>query len=126
MARAVQECIFIRKLIAEFMGDLEQPTFVFCDNKGALALVKNNVFHKRTKHIDIKYFFAREKEADKTIITAFVPTDYNLADSFTKGVNHGVVYNHRFSIHGMELNADGTVSLSRLRQTGKDGAPRLV
>ena len=120
LARAVQECIFIRKLVAEFMGDLKQPTFVFCDNKGALDLVKNNVFHKKTKHIDIKYFFAREKEADKTIITARVPTHYNLSDSFTKGVDQNVVRDHRFLIHGMDLLKDGTPCFKRVpNPTGK-------
>ena len=109
MARAVQECIFIRKLFSEFMGDIQQPTFVFCDNKGALDLVKNNVHHKRTKHIEIKYFFARHKEADKTIITARVPTHFNLSDSFTKGVDIDVVRRHRFGMHGMDITNLGNV-----------------
>ena len=107
LARSVQECIFIRKLVAEFMGPLKQPTFVFVDNKAALDLVRNNVFHKRTKHIDIKHFFAREKEADGTVITARVPTEHNLSDSFTKGVDKNVVARHRFDMHGMELDDAG-------------------
>ena len=111
LARAVQECIFVRKLVAVFMGELTQPTFVFCDNKGALDLVKNNVFHKKTKHIDIKYFFARKKEADKTVITARVPTEHNLSDSFTKGVDVRVLHAHRFLLHGMSLADDGTRTL---------------
>ena len=91
-----------------------------CDNKGALDLVKNNVFHKRTKHIDIKYFFAREKEADKTIITARVPTHYNLSDSFTKGVDQNVIRDHRFLLHGMDLARDGTRTFERVpNPTGK-------
>ena len=113
LARAVQECIFVRKLAQEFMGELEQPTFVFCDNKGALDLVKNNVFHKRTKHIDIKYFFARSKEADGTVVTARVPTEHNLSDSFTKGVNEKVLLAHRFSLHGMRLDSSGARVFSR-------------
>ena len=114
MARAVQECIFVRKLVAEFMGPLKQPTFVFCDNKGALDLVKNNVHHRRTKHIDIKYFFARSKEADGTIITARVPTEHNLSDSFTKGVNSEVIRRHRFPLLGMDISRSGDVVLHRV------------
>ena len=113
LARAVQECIFIRKLVAEFMGPIEQPTFVFVDNKAALDLVRNNVFHKRTKHIDIKHFFAREKEADGTVLTARVPTEHNLSDSFTKGVDKVVVAKHRFDMHGMELDGDGSAVFVR-------------
>ncbi|KAK7870280.1 hypothetical protein R5R35_001006 [Gryllus longicercus] len=54
------------------------------DNQGALCLVKNPVFHKRTKHADIKYHYIREKLEEGTISVSFVPSDLELADVFTK------------------------------------------
>jgi len=38
-----------------------RPSTIHCDNQGAIALVKNPVYHiKQTKHVDLKYFFIRE------------------------------------------------------------------
>ena len=79
-----------------------KPTLVFCDNKGALELVKNNKHHKRTKHIELRYFYARDQEKKDEIITAAVPTEQNLSDCFTKGVDINVILDHRYSIHGMD------------------------
>ena len=41
---------------------------VFEDNQGAIALSKNPKFHKRTKHIDIRYHFVREKVDDDQVL----------------------------------------------------------
>lgn len=107
MARVVQEVVFLRKLLQEFRTDgLAQPTFVFCDNKGALELVKNNVHHKRTKHIDLRYFYTRHAEKEGEVITASTPTECNLSDGMTKGVDRDTILDHRFDIHGMDITHD--------------------
>jgi hypothetical protein len=106
LSRATQEVVAVRKV----MRDLEGPnakseqgaTFVFCDNKGAVDLVKNNRYHKRTKHIDLRYFYCRDKQEDGTIRAAKVPTAHNLADGFTKAVDSSTVKRHRLGLHGME------------------------
>ena len=88
-------------------GAADQPTFIFCDNKGAVDLVKNNRYHKRTKHIDLRYFYCRDKEEDGTIRSARVPTKLNIADGFTKAVDKNTVRDHRFRLHGMDLEGAG-------------------
>nr|GFB54323.1 retrotransposon protein, putative, unclassified [Tanacetum cinerariifolium] len=35
---------------------------LYCDNKGAIALCRNNVQHSRAKHIDVRYHFIKEQE----------------------------------------------------------------
>jgi hypothetical protein len=62
----------------------EAPTPMLSDNQGAIALAKNNKFHARSKHIDIRYHFIREALSKNDISLTFVPTDQNLADIFTK------------------------------------------
>ena len=80
------------------------PAFLLCDNRCALALVKNNVHHKRTKHIDTRYFFVRlEENTNKSVITAHAPTFWMLADSLTKAVDEITTSDHRFFILGMDL-----------------------
>jgi len=56
------------------------------DNQGAIALAKNPVLHQRTKHIDIRYFFIREKIDNNMFDMLYVETMRNLADLFTKPV----------------------------------------
>jgi hypothetical protein len=55
-----------------------------CNNQGAITLSKDNKFHTRTKHIDIKYHFIREAVEDKKIEVIYIPTDDNTSDIFTK------------------------------------------
>ena len=38
----------------------EEPTTLFCDNKSAIAMARNPVFHNRTKHIELKHHFIHE------------------------------------------------------------------
>ena len=60
------------------------PLNINCDNQGAIALAKDNKFHARTKHIDIRYHFIREAVEDGKILVKYIPTDDNTADIFTK------------------------------------------
>nr|GEW57118.1 retrovirus-related Pol polyprotein from transposon TNT 1-94 [Tanacetum cinerariifolium] len=57
---------------------------IFCDNTSAIALSNNLVLHSRTKHIDIRYHFIRDHILKGDIKLHFIPTEYQLADIFTK------------------------------------------
>ncbi|GKD15089.1 hypothetical protein Tco_1199496, partial [Tanacetum coccineum] len=57
---------------------------IFCDNTSAIAILNNPVLHSRTKHIDIIYHFIRDHILKGDIELYFIPTQYKLADIFTK------------------------------------------
>ncbi|GKB99032.1 retrovirus-related pol polyprotein from transposon TNT 1-94 [Tanacetum coccineum] len=57
---------------------------IFCDNTSAIAISNNPVLHSRTKHIDIRYHFIRDHIIKGDIELHFIPTEYQLADIFTK------------------------------------------
>nr|GEW87662.1 retrovirus-related Pol polyprotein from transposon TNT 1-94 [Tanacetum cinerariifolium] len=57
---------------------------IFCDNTNAIAISNNPVLHSRTKHIDIRYHFIRDHILKGYIELHFFPTEYQLADIFTK------------------------------------------
>ncbi|GJW55286.1 hypothetical protein Tco_0099371 [Tanacetum coccineum] len=57
---------------------------IFCDNTSAIAISNNPVLHSRTKHIDIRYHFIRDYILKGDIELHFIPTQYQLADIFTK------------------------------------------
>ncbi|GJX64078.1 retrovirus-related pol polyprotein from transposon TNT 1-94 [Tanacetum coccineum] len=57
---------------------------IFCDNTSAIAISNNPVLHSRTKHIDIRYHFIKDHILKGDIESHFIPTEYQLADIFTK------------------------------------------
>ena len=59
-AAAVNQVIWLGKVLEGLNQKQEETSDIFCDNKSAVEMVKNPVFHSRTKHIKIKYHFLRE------------------------------------------------------------------
>ena len=81
---ATQEAIWLRQLQEELGMKDAGPTLIYEDNQGAISMAKNPVFHKRTKHIQIRYHFVREAVEDEVITLEYCRTSEMLADSFTK------------------------------------------
>ncbi|GKB48469.1 retrovirus-related pol polyprotein from transposon TNT 1-94 [Tanacetum coccineum] len=57
---------------------------IFCDNTSSIAISNNPVLHSRTKHIDIRYHFIKDHILKGDIELHFIPTEYQLANIFTK------------------------------------------
>ncbi|GJZ71715.1 retrovirus-related pol polyprotein from transposon TNT 1-94 [Tanacetum coccineum] len=57
---------------------------IFCDNTSAIAISNNPILHSRTKHIDLRYHFIRDRILKGDIELHFIPTEYQLVDIFTK------------------------------------------
>ncbi|GJT89212.1 hypothetical protein Tco_1070929 [Tanacetum coccineum] len=57
---------------------------IFYDNTSAIAISNNPILYSITKHIDIRYHFIRDHILKEDIELHIIPTDYQLADIFTK------------------------------------------
>lgn len=82
-SQAVKELIWIDRLLKNLDGNISIPLLLM-DNQSAIKLIKNPEFHKRTKHIDVRFHFVREKYAEKFFNLKYVNTKEQLADIFTK------------------------------------------
>ena len=54
------QVVWMRRVLKDLSQNHQEPTIIFFDNNSAITLSKNHVFHKRTKHIDIRFHFIRE------------------------------------------------------------------
>ncbi|GJY31167.1 putative ribonuclease H-like domain-containing protein [Tanacetum coccineum] len=59
-------------------------TKIYIDNESTICIVKNPVFHSKTKHIAIRHHFIRDAYEKKLIQVLKIHTDDNVADLLTK------------------------------------------
>lgn len=77
------------KWLQMFLQELDVPIcrcVLKSDSQTAIRLIKNPEFHRRTKHIDIKYHFIRDWFHKRLFELEYVPTEQQLADYLTKSL----------------------------------------
>ncbi|GJT81335.1 putative reverse transcriptase, RNA-dependent DNA polymerase [Tanacetum coccineum] len=62
-------------------------TKIFIDNESTIYIVKNPVFHSKTKHIEIRHHFIRDSYEKRLIQVIKIHTDHNVADLLTKALD---------------------------------------
>ncbi|GJS86094.1 putative ribonuclease H-like domain-containing protein [Tanacetum coccineum] len=72
-------------------------TKIYIDNKSTICIVKNLIFHSKTKHIEIRHHFIRDSNENKLIQMIKIHTDKNIADFLTKAFDKGIGVNARES-----------------------------
>ena len=93
ITEAVKEIICLRGLVENL--DLHQDvTTIFCDSQSVKHLTKHQMYHDRTKRIDVRYHFIQEI---KVIKVKKISTAYNSADMMQKSIP-----SHKFK-HCLEL-----------------------
>jgi hypothetical protein len=110
---------------------------MYRDNQSTMRLAENEKASsgKRTRHINIRYFFITDRIAKKEVAIQYCPTKQMVADYFTKALQGALFYKFRDQILGVVpmdtingdqrsvLDADGiskgnTVSLSKRKLSG--------
>ncbi|KAH9659027.1 hypothetical protein KPL70_023708 [Citrus sinensis] len=85
ITEAVKEAIWLQGLL-ENLGLAQEYINVYCDSQSAIHLTKNEVYHARTKHIDVRFHFVREIINEGKIFLQKIKTAENPADMLTKVV----------------------------------------
>ncbi|GKC87419.1 ribonuclease H-like domain-containing protein [Tanacetum coccineum] len=86
VANAVAETCWLRNLLRELHIHLSAATLVYCVNVSIVYLSFNPVQHQRTKHIKTDIHFVRDLVAAGEVRVLHVPSCYQYADIFTKGL----------------------------------------
>ena len=61
----------------------------YCDNQSCVELSENPMFHDKSKHIEPKYHFIRDKIQKGTVKLQFIPKDQQIVDILTKPLAKG-------------------------------------
>lgn len=111
-----KEITWIRRLLKEINCDQYKPTILHCDNVAAEKLLTNPTFHRRTKHIDVKFHYTRELVKDNVVNIKHVRSNEQLADMFTKPQTKNLFEANRKSlgVNLTNLSASGSVELGIL------------
>lgn len=94
LGEAGKEAIWLGRLLMELGETHSESSIIYSDNRGAMALAENPEFHRRTKHIDVRYHWIREKVEEGVIKVKWVPSAEMHADGLTKAL--GTVAFRRF------------------------------
>lgn len=89
----IQEAVWLKTLHNEIFDDWNTIT-IFCDNRGAMMVLRNNQYSSGTKHIDIRIKFIREHLENKNIQLEYLPTTDMPADILTKNVGARQIFGH--------------------------------
>jgi hypothetical protein len=77
------QLLWMRQTLRDYGYKLSKVPLL-CDNESAICMADNPVEHSRTKHIDTRYHFLRDHQQKGDIEIAYVNTQNQLADIFTK------------------------------------------
>lgn len=104
---AAKQAIWLQDLISEITGKKMEKTLIRVDNKSAIALAKNPVFHRRSKHIAKWFHFIREKVEQNEIDVEHVLGTEQKADIITKALARIKFKEMRDMIQVQDLSKDG-------------------
>lgn len=107
-AECCKELLYLKSLLEELLletVDIELNV----DNQSAIALMKNGVINKRSKHIDVKFRFVHELVKENIVEVKYCPTDCQIADMFTKPLNTTKFINFRNRVMTTSSELKGSV-----------------
>ena len=85
LTEAIKEAVWLKGITGDF-GFAQKSVTVLCDSMSAIYLAKHQVFHERSKHIDIRLHFIRDIIEQREIKVEKIGTEDNATDSLTKAL----------------------------------------
>ncbi|GJU18591.1 uncharacterized mitochondrial protein-like protein [Tanacetum coccineum] len=111
------QVLWIQNLILDYGFNFMQ-TKIHVDNESAICVVKNHVYHSKTKHIKIRHHFIRESYEKRLIDMVKIHTDHNVADLLTKAFDVGDEAVHKELGDRMERAATTASSFEAEQDSG--------
>lgn len=74
----------MQRILKQIKGTQNDFVKILCDNSSTIKLAKNPVFHRRSKHIDVRFHFLRNLTSDGLINLEYCGSKEQVADIMTK------------------------------------------
>ncbi|KAL9309176.1 putative RNA-directed DNA polymerase [Arabidopsis thaliana] len=87
MRKLTNELTWLKALLKDLGIEQHMPITMHCDNKAAIYIASNSVFHERTKHIEVDCHKVREKIIEGVTLPCYTRSEDQLADIFTKAAS---------------------------------------
>lgn len=84
LTETMKELIWIKSLLRNFEIEIAYPIRINIDSQPCIKLAENEKISQQTKHIDVRYHFAKEEIVAKNMMLCYIPTNHNVADMLTK------------------------------------------
>ena len=110
------EIMYVRGLLQEMGADISEPTTLWVDNSGAVALSKDLKSCQRSRHIERRYLKVRELVAQGHIVVKYIPTESNVSDALTKPLPPHLHAAHAAAMMNITPAGPRTDPSPRLRQ----------
>ncbi|CAI7865080.1 unnamed protein product [Closterium sp. NIES-54] len=125
-AMVAQELRWLTYLLTDLGEPPSSPPVLYVDNKAMLALCREHRLEHRTKHIALRYFLARELQQRGQLRLAYVASQANTADIFTKALQPCVHQRFCTMLDGRDGRdgrdaTDGRDETGRTRRDGRMG-----
>ena len=88
---AGKEIMWMRSILQEFGYPQSLASSLMIDNQSGIDVAKNPEHHGRMKHLDLRFYWLREKVEEGIMAPLYISSSENVADLFTKAVQPSVV-----------------------------------
>ena len=82
---AGKEVLWMKDFIGE-LGIRQEEYRLYCDSQSAIHLAKNMAYHSRTKHIQRRYHWIRERVEEREFVLTKIHTTENGLDMLTRAL----------------------------------------
>ena len=93
---AIQEVVLLKRFLQDIgvVKTTFEPVTLYCDSMAALTYAKDPKYHRKTKHIQIRYHFVRDMITQNEVVLKHIPTNEMVTDPFTKPIAKDAFVKH--------------------------------
>jgi hypothetical protein len=96
-----QQAASLRTILSD-LGYPQPPTIIMCDNTCAIGIATDSIKQKRSKAIDMRFHWVRDRVRQGQFIISYIKSADNIADYFTKNLDP---LKHKFFMQFLNPNS---------------------